>query len=207
MSTNLQAEARDIIKEHVLFSMGAGLIPLFILDIIAITAIQMDMIRQLCRHYSVDYQETKGKAITAALTGSTLGRLAGYGIGSALKIIPGLGSLLGGVTLSVAAGASTFALGQVFASHFQTGGSIFDLDPEKFKEFYNEQMERGKALVKRWQEERKAAEKKEEPQTEEQRSLLRDLKEAEALKKAGALSQEEFEAVKEEILRRFMEKK
>lgn len=207
MSTHLQPEAREIIKEHVLFSMGAGLIPLFILDIIAITAIQMDMIRQLCRHYSVDYQETKGKAITAALTGSTLGRLAGYGIGSALKVIPGLGSLLGGVTLSVAAGASTYALGQVFATHFQTGGSIFDLDPEAFKEFYNEQMERGKALVKKWQEERKAAGKTEKPQTEDQRSLLHDLKEAEALKNAGALSAEEFEAVKEEILRRFMEKK
>ncbi len=207
MSNHLQPEAREIVKEHVLFSMGAGLIPLFILDIIAITAIQMDMIRQLCRHYAVDYEETKGKAITAALTGSTLGRLAGYGIGSALKVIPGLGSLLGGVTLSVAAGASTFAVGQVFATHFQSGGSLFDLDPEQFREFYREQVDRGKALVKKWQEERKAAKDTGTEQTKEQRSLLSDLKEAEALKKAGALSPEEFEAVKEEILRRFMEKK
>lgn len=186
--------------------MGAGLLPIFLIDIIAITAVQMDMIRQLCSHYSVDYNETKGKAIATALTGSTLGRLAGYGIGSALKIIPGVGSLLGGVTLSVTAGASTYAVGQVFATHFQTGGTIFDLDPEQFREFYREQVEKGKEVVNKWKEEKKQGEETKGTETEQQQSLLNDLKEAEELRKAGAITQEEFDTIKEEILRRFMKK-
>jgi uncharacterized protein (DUF697 family) len=182
--------------------MGAGLIPVFLLDIAAITAVQMDMIQQLCRTYNVDFHETRGKAVVTALTGTTLGRLAGYGIGSALKIIPGLGSLLGGITLSATAGATTYAVGQVFASHFEHGGSLADLDPEDFKRFYHEQVERGKDLAKHWKEEKESTEG---PSPKASSSpILDELRAAEELKKSGALSEEEFQSIKEELLRRFM---
>ena len=203
MSYPIKEEAKQIIKEHVLFSMGAGLIPVFLLDIAAITAVQMDMIQQLCRAYAVDFHETRGKAVVTALTGTTLGRLAGYGIGSALKIIPGLGSRLGGVTFSVTAGATTFAVGQVCANHFEHGGSLFDLDPEDFRRFYREQVERGKDLAKNWKEEKESTE---EPSAKKGSSspILDELRAAEELKKSGALSEQEFLEIKEELLRRFM---
>jgi uncharacterized protein (DUF697 family) len=208
MSQPLKEEAQVLIKEHVLFSMGVGAIPLPLLDIVAITAVQMDMIRQLCRTYEVDYHETRGKAVVTALSGTTLGRLFGYGIGSALKVIPGIGSLLGGVTLAVTAGASTYAIGQVFARHFQGGGSLFDLDPEKFKAFYKEQMERGKEVVRRWKEEREdETEKKPEADAAPKNPILEELKAAEQLWKSGALTEKEFEDIKDELLRRFMEQK
>ena len=211
MSNPLKEEAREIIKEHGLFSMGAWLIPIFLLDIVAITAIQMDMIHQLCRSYEVDYQETRGKAIVTALSGTTLGRLAGYGIGSALKIIPGLGTILGGVTLSVTAGASTYAVGQVFAKHFEHGGSLFDLDPEQFKKFYKEQVDRGKDIVRQWKEENEeqgGKEKVEKGSTEVPKSpLLEELEATEKLRNSGAITDEEFQEIKEELLRRFMNKR
>jgi uncharacterized protein (DUF697 family) len=202
---SIQKEARDIIKENVIFSMGAGLIPIFVLDIVAITTIQMEMIRQLCRFYVVDYEEKKGKGLVTALTGTTFGRLMGYGIGSALKAIPGIGTLLGGVTLSVTAGATTYAVGQVFAHHFEHGGSIYDLDPEKFRDFYKEQMEHGKKIVKRW---KKEEEKEEEPSESQEKgkAILDQLKAAEELKNSGAITEEEYEVIKESLLRKFIRK-
>jgi len=201
---SIQEEARDIIRENVIFSMGAGLIPIFVIDIVAITTIQMEMIRQLCRYYGVDYQEKRGKGLVTALSGTTLSRLAGYGIGSALKAIPGLGTILGGVTLSATAGATTYAVGQVFAHHFEYGGSLYDLDPEQFKQFYKEQVERGKEIVKQW---KKEEEKKEEPsKTARDKSILEELQAAEKLKNSGAITEEEFEVIKESLLQKFVRK-
>lgn len=207
MKEPIKEEALAQIKEHVLFSMGVGAIPLPLLDIVAITAVQIDMIRQLCRTYGVDYHETRGKAVITALSGTTLGRLAGYGIGSALKVIPGIGSLLGGVTLAITAGASTYAIGQVFARHFERGGSLFDLDPEKFKAFYQEQVERGKEIVKKWKEEKEAQAEAPESEPASGSPILEELKAAEQLWKSGALTEQEFQDIKDELLRRFMEKK
>jgi hypothetical protein len=121
-----------------------------------------------------------------------------------LKAIPGLGTILGGVTLSVTAGATTYAVGQVFAHHFEYGGSLYDLDPEKFKQFYKEQMERGKELVKQW---KKEEEQKEEPsKTERDKSILEELEAAEKLKNSGAITEEEFEVIKESLLQKFVRK-
>ena len=46
--------ADTIIRNHVIWSMGAGLIPVLIADIFAVSALQLDMIRQLCKVYDID---------------------------------------------------------------------------------------------------------------------------------------------------------
>jgi len=93
-----------------IWSMGAGFIPVPIADLFAVSAIQLDMIRQLCKVYDIDFKETEGKAIITALTGSGLARLGAR----AIKFIPGVGSILGGVTLAILSGASSYAIGEVF---------------------------------------------------------------------------------------------
>ena len=56
-------EADSIIRNHVILSMGAGFIPLLLADILAVGALQLDMIRQLCRVYNVDFKETQGLSL------------------------------------------------------------------------------------------------------------------------------------------------
>ncbi len=136
--------ADTIIRNHVIWSMGAGLIPVLIADIFAVSALQLDMIRQLCKVYDVDFKETQGKAIVTSLTSSTLARL---GARSVIKLIPGVGSLIGGAAVSVFAGSSTYALGEVFKLHFETGGTILDFDPERLKKKYKEMFEKGKSVA------------------------------------------------------------
>ncbi|MDP4820780.1 MAG: DUF697 domain-containing protein, partial [Saprospiraceae bacterium] len=119
--TERNTHADTIIRNPVVWAMGAGFIPVLIADIFAVSALQLDMIRQLCKAYDVDFQQTQGKAVVTSLTSSTLARVSA---GSLVKLVPGLGSILGGVTISIFAGASTYALGEVFKKHFESGGTI-----------------------------------------------------------------------------------
>ncbi|MCU0702327.1 MAG: DUF697 domain-containing protein [Myxococcaceae bacterium] len=125
MST--EASADSVIRQHVYWSVGAGLVPVPIADFVAVTAVQLDLIRQLCTLYGVSYEEGTGKVWVGALTGGAVARLGA----SAIKAIPGIGSILGAVSMSIASGASTYAVGQVVKSHLMGGGTMANLDVER----------------------------------------------------------------------------
>lgn len=140
----IDQKAEDIIRNHVWFSAVPGFMPVFVLDVIGITAVQVDMVKQLCAHYDRSYTEQKGKAIVTALTGSFLARIPGYTARAAFKSIPVVGWILGGLSLAAFAAASTYAVGQVFKEHLAQGGTLQNLDPESFRKFYAQQFEKGK---------------------------------------------------------------
>lgn len=144
MTTQIDQKAEDIICNHAWFSAIPGFMPIFILDIIGITAIQVDMVKQLAAHYDKPYSQQKGKAIVTSLTGSIVARIPGYSVRAAFKSIPVVGWILGGLSLSAFAAASTYAVGQVFKEHLAQGGTLNNLDPESFKKFYAQQFEKGR---------------------------------------------------------------
>jgi uncharacterized protein (DUF697 family) len=188
--------ADTIIRNHVIWSMGAGLIPVLIADIFAISALQLDMIRQLCKVYQINFAETQGKAIVTSLTSSTVARITA---GSVVKMIPGLGSIIGGITVSVFAGASTYALGEVFKKHFSSGGTILDFDPERLRKLYKEQFEKGKKVVEdiKKREDTTSNVKQNTTGNNDVVSRLRELAE---LKNQGIITEDEFTSMKKKIL-------
>jgi uncharacterized protein (DUF697 family) len=206
-TTDRDKHAETIIRNHVIWSMGAGLIPVLIADIFAVSALQLDMIRQLCRNYEVDFQETQGKAIITSLTSTTLARLTA---GSVIKLIPGIGSIIGGVTVSIFAGASTYALGEVFKMHFSKGGTILDFDPDRLRKYYKEKFEKGKKVAKEMKKEQETAEKEEakngtqpiaqKDNEEDSNDVLAKLKELAEMKKSGLISKKEFEKLKKKLI-------
>lgn len=204
-------EANSIIQQHVVLSMGAGLIPIIMVDVFAVSALQLDMINQLCGVYNVDYSETQSKAIVTALTSSTLARVGG----SLVKMIPGVGTLLGGVTVSVFAGSSTYALGEVFKKHFESGGTILDFDPQRLRKMYREKFEKGKKVAEQL---RRENEQKKQPTTRETTStktmaesgsssksdeVLVRLQELGKLREQGVITEEEFNAMKKKLIQDF----
>ena len=108
-----QEEAERIIRSHVLWAMGGGLIPIPLVDIAAVTGIQLDMLKQLAVLHDVDYSASSGKAFISALSGSTFAALGS----SLVKVIPGIGTFLGVLSMSALSGASTYAVGQVAVSY------------------------------------------------------------------------------------------
>jgi len=190
-TSNKTEMANSVIKNHMIWSMGAGFIPVPIADLFAVSAIQLDMIRQMCKIYDIDFKETEGKAVITTLTGSSLARLGAR----AVKFIPGVGSILGGVTMAVLSGGSTYALGEVFKKHFETGGTFLDFDPSRLKKYYNEKFEKGKEVAAKIQKDKKK---------QEEKSVVNDsvtqLQNLAKMKEDGILTDEEFETLKKKII-------
>jgi uncharacterized protein (DUF697 family) len=199
MSQHIE-EANSIIKNHLMWSMGAGLIPVPIADVFAVSAIQLDMIRQLCNLYDVNYKDTEGKAVISSLTGSVLARVGAR----AIKFIPGVGSVIGGVTLAVLSGASTYALGEVFKKHFETGGTFLDFDPGRLRKLYDEMFEKGKTYATKIKNEQAKAEvhMTEEYTIESDDDLVKRIQDLAKLRQEGLLSDDEFETLKAKLLKK-----
>ena len=116
--------ADHIVNIHVAWSVGAGLVPIPLLDVAAVAVIQLDMLKQMCRIYNINYSESSGKAMLSTVTGSSLARAGA----SLVKAIPGLGTVLGGVSMPVLSGASTYAIGYAVIRHLESGGNFLDFD-------------------------------------------------------------------------------
>jgi uncharacterized protein (DUF697 family) len=175
-------KAERIVNKHVLWSVGAGLVPLPVLDIVAVTAIQIDMLRQIAAEYGVSFSETAGKAWVSALAGNVVARVGA----NALKLIPGIGTVLGGVSGAVVAGASTYAIGQVALTHFESGGTFADLDMNAARRVYDQEIKRGKQVA--------------EDLSRDKRNGLDKLERLGRLRDKGVISAEEFEEQKKRVL-------
>ena len=126
IKTETKLKADKIIKRHVLWAMGAGSIPLPVVDAVGVTSIQLDMLRQLCDTYKIDFYENQGKNLVSAIAGGSLARA----VASLIKSIPGIGSIIGVPAMATMSGATTFALGQVFISKFEDGVTLINFDIE-----------------------------------------------------------------------------
>ncbi|MDP3237136.1 MAG: SHOCT domain-containing protein [Myxococcales bacterium] len=177
--------ADTVIRQHVYWSVGAGLVPVPLADFVAVTAVQLDLIRQLCTLYGVSYQEGQGKVWVGALTGGAVARIGA----SALKAIPGIGTLLGGISMSIASGASTYAVGQVVKAHLSGGGTMTDLDVEAARQKYATEYEKGKTVAK------EASADKDAGDVFEKLAKLGELRDK------GVITEKDFEAKKAELLK------
>ena len=137
-------KAQGIVKNYLIGSAAAGFIPLPIADMAAIGLIQLKMLHSLANLYEVKFTKELGKSLIASLTGG----LAATGVGrgtlvSLVKVVP----IIGPAAAAAVAGATTYAVGQVFIQHFESGGTFLDFDPEKVKGYFAEQFEKGKLAV------------------------------------------------------------
>jgi uncharacterized protein (DUF697 family) len=190
-----RTEADKIINKHLIWAMGGGLIPLPVLDFAAVTAIQIDMLNQLSRLYEADYDAAAGKTFVAALTGTTFAKIGS----SMLKIIPGFGTLLGGLSMSILSGASTYAVGRVAVEHFETGGDLFDVDWSKAKKVYHDFFEEGKEVAENLKKEQTEADSSEE-KADDATAIIAELERLESLRSKGIISDEEFAALKQKLM-------
>lgn len=140
--------AESLIKDYVIASVAASIVPVPLFDIAAVVAIELRMIQKLSELYGKPFSEGVGRSVIASLVGGVVGYGAGLAVAVSLtKLIPGVGWMLGMVSLPALSGGSTYAVGRVFVKHYESGGDIFDLSTEAMSSYYKEQFEKGKALA------------------------------------------------------------
>lgn len=140
-------EALNIVKNSTYAAIGAGIIPIPMFDFIAVTGIQLDLLRRLSNLYGIEFSKNAGKNVIGALTGGSLSSSLTPVFASAIKIIPVVGTTLGAVSSPIVSGATTYALGKVFIQHFASGGTFLTFDPKAVKEYYSEQLKEGKVVA------------------------------------------------------------
>lgn len=189
----------DIIRTHVLWAVGGGLIPIPIVDLVAVTGIQADMIRQIAKAYDQNLSDSQAKVWISALSGSLVARLGA----GAIKLIPGIGSIIGGVSMSIMSGATTYALGQVLRRHFDDGGTANDFNADNFKDYFQEQFNKGKVYAEKLKKDKDNSDKNTYMSADESNDPVIKLQELAELRKQGILSEEEFQLLKQKLLQQF----
>ncbi|MGB0847933.1 MAG: YcjF family protein [Thiolinea sp.] len=155
-----EVAANGIVKNHIIASIALGLVPVPLFDLAALTATQMSMLRNLSEHYDVSFEESGSKALLTSLVGGSLPVLGAVGFSSFIKLIPGIGTLGGSASLSIVAGAVTYAIGQTFIMHFEQGGTFEDFDPKLAREFFQREVNNGKEFVQNMRDELDAMKEK-----------------------------------------------
>ncbi|WP_319772089.1 DUF697 domain-containing protein [Breoghania sp.] len=142
--------ADNLIKDYMLASVAASIVPVAFFDIAAVVAIQLRMIQKLSNLYGKPFSERLGRKVIYALAGGVLGYGAGYMVAaSATKMIPGIGWMVGMVSLPVVSGGSTYAVGRSIVKHYEEGGTLLDFNASKMRAFYKEQFEKGKDVARK----------------------------------------------------------
>jgi len=147
--------SKKLVKNYMWWSMGAGLIPVPFVDLAAVSGVQLKMLKEISGIYGINFSENKGKSIVSALLGSIIpNSLSAGNMGSLLKMIPVVGSVVGGASMSLFSGAATYAIGKIFIQHFEAGGTFLDFNPVTVKEYFHTLYEEGNKVAKEITEEK-----------------------------------------------------
>ena len=142
---NRLLQANEIVAYHVQWSLGLGLVPIPLIDAVAILITQVRMLKKLSDHYGIACSENHVKILVTSLIGGTnSGLIGGKFLISMTKLVPGIGTFIGITAMSALSGSITYAVGQVFIQHFESGGTFLDFDPKKVREYFMKQFEEGK---------------------------------------------------------------
>jgi len=130
-------EVDKIVRRRMLYAAGSGLVPFPLIDVAAILSI-----------HGIPFRPHIAKTLICSL-------IEGLGTFGVIKLIPGLGSVLGGATVSASAAASTYAIGKIFALHFDQGGTLLDFDPISTRKYFEELFREGQLKTEEIQKNRK----------------------------------------------------
>jgi len=136
-----EESASKLVDRFAIWSGVAGLIPLPVVDVLAVGGLQVQMLRRLSQIYDIDFSENRGKALIAALAGTMIPATSGMGAASALKAVPIVNLLAAGFVMPVLSAGATYAIGKAFIQHFESGGTLLDFNPPDYREFVRAQKE------------------------------------------------------------------
>ena len=139
-------QASQLVDRFSLWAGAAGLVPFPIVDMAVVGGVQLQMLRKLSEIYGVPFSENMGKSVLASIAGAVIpastATTAAMGVGSLAKGLPGVGTLVGVVTMPAVSAGATYIIGKVFIQHFASGGTLLDFNPPDYREFIKAQKEK-----------------------------------------------------------------
>lgn len=115
MPKELKKKCQVAIHSATAAAAAAGAIPIPMSDAIPITAAQIGMVIALGKAFDITLSEAAAKSIMGVGLAQQAGRTVASGV---LKMIPGVGTIVGGIVGASTAAALTEALGWIIADDF-----------------------------------------------------------------------------------------
>ncbi|BAP57070.1 GTPase [Thioploca ingrica] len=140
-------ESVILIKNYTIASLAPAVFPFPLLDLAALTGIQLKMLHSLSKVYGVEFSAELGKATIASLVASVLPVAVTPLLASLVKFIPGVGQVSGVASMLILGVASTHALGMVLVRHFEDRGDFSNFDAQTAKAYFEEEFEKGKQIA------------------------------------------------------------
>jgi uncharacterized protein (DUF697 family) len=140
-------QADKVVRNYAIGSVVPSLVPVPAVDLIAVTGIQLKMLHSLAKIYDVSFKEERVRATISALIGGTVALSVSRVASSAIKAIPGVGTMIGSLAMPTVSGGTTYALGKVFIQHFESGGTFLTFDAAKVRDYFEEQFNEGKTVL------------------------------------------------------------
>jgi uncharacterized protein (DUF697 family) len=146
-SADRDAQTERVIRNYAYGSAAVGLIPIPVVDLVALTGVQLKLIKRLSVLYGVPFSADRSRNIIASLAGASVPLGLTRGVCSFLKAVPVIGTTVIAVSMSALSAGSTYALGKVFVRHFESGGTFLTFDMARHKDYYDEQVRNAKPVA------------------------------------------------------------
>ena len=121
LAVRRRALAQKIVARHKNYAALGGLVPLPVVNIAGVTAINMRMVKALSDLYGVPFQRDRTRSLIVGLMGGTVPTGLGFATASTLMYAIPASALLGLGVSAVTAAALTRGIGLVFIESFESG--------------------------------------------------------------------------------------
>jgi uncharacterized protein (DUF697 family) len=130
-------EAHKVIKKYIWWSAGVSMLPWVCVDMYAVGGVQLKMLADIAKIYDVPFRKNIGKAAIGSLGGFAVPHAIAFGKALSLfKAVPIVGTMVGSPAAAALSCAYTWALGNIFVQHFESGGTFLNFDAEKVSEHF-----------------------------------------------------------------------
>ncbi len=135
-----------IIWRSVLKSSAVGALPLPFFGTFGVSAVELQMVRELADHHGAPLDEAAARAAVGSLLAGTLVDVVGHSLaGQFLRIFPPFGLLF----MPLFSGAATYAVGRTLDRHFAQGGTLADFDAERARKGFGELVQDGLTALRK----------------------------------------------------------
>ena len=131
-----RAFAVKLVERFALWSGASTLIPVPFVDVAAVGALQIQMLRRISQVYGIPFSKNASKSLIASIAGTMIPATSGIGAASLFKSVPVVGTIVSGLTMPTLSAGATYAIGMTFIEHIVSGGSLLHFNPRNYREFF-----------------------------------------------------------------------
>lgn len=143
--------ADALIRKYVLASMGVGLVPVPLVDLVAVTAMEVKLITDMATIYEFPVpHRLVALKLLVSVVGSAGSVYVAAKMGTLVKTSPGVGHALHASLFALSGGVAVYAVGKLFQKHYESGGRFLGGGRAVVRRAFEDARTEGRAVVPQW---------------------------------------------------------